>query len=163
MAAIERSFIMQEAPEEAQARFHELDPTLHRMGFKLGAEEPGHLAYVARFVGRHVWWIIYGLLLWALALWWLWRRVMKHRIAVDFDQEESGTKVTLYGRTGGGIRKSIDLLGREGHWPENMTDRDWVPTIPDDPLCKWDEMGAEAPEEMDRITRRALKKAGRLP
>lgn len=96
------------------------------------------------------------------AAFWAWRKIMKHRIEISFAPDASGTKVTLTGRAGGGIPRMIDNLGREGHWPENMADRDWVPITPDDGLTEWDEQVAN-PQEMDRIARRALKKAGRIP
>lgn len=160
MATIERSFSMQEAPEEAQARFvNELGPALHRMGFLLQAEEPGHLDFRVRFMGG---WLFLNI--WT-AMFWLSRKVLGHHIEVDFDPDDSGTKVTLYGRTGGDIRGDINVLGRRGHWPLNMDDPRWVPTTAEDHYSEWDEADeAETlPEEMDRITRRALKKAGRLP
>jgi hypothetical protein len=164
MPTIERGFSMQEAPEQAQARLHELDATLHRLGFKPRAEEPGRQAWTARLMWKSPVLFLTPLYVWVAATFWVWRKAMKHRIGIAFAPDESGTKVTLTGRAGGGIPAMIDNLGRERHWPENMTDRDWVPTIPEDRYSEWDEADeAEAPEEMDRITRRALKKAGRLP
>lgn len=158
MAAIERTFTMQEAPEQAQARFRdELGPALHRIGFRLHVEEPEHLKFTVRYMGG---WLFLGIL---TGMFWLSRKVRNHHIEVDFDPDGTGTRVTLYGRAQRPIRDSANVLGRRGHWPENMDDPDWGPTTPDDPLCEWDAMDAEAPEEVDRITRRALKKAGRLP
>jgi hypothetical protein len=158
MATFEQTFTMQEAPEEAQARFViELGPALHRMGFLLQAEEPGHLDFRVRYMGG-----LLFLSIWT-AMFWLSRKALGHHIEVDFDPDDSGTKVTLSGRTGGDVRGDINVLGRRGHWPENMDDPDWMPTVPADPLREWDEMDTEAPEELGRITRRALKKAGRLP
>jgi hypothetical protein len=147
----------------AQVRLHELDATLYRVGFKPRAEGPGHQAWTARLMwkGPILFLIPFYLLFWA-GLFWAWRKLMRHRVAVDFTPDASGTAVTLTGRAGGGIPAMIDALGREGRWPENMADRDWVPTVPDDRLADWDDEEAD-PEEMDRITRRALKKAGRLP
>ena len=162
MARFERTFRLQEGPESAQARLHELDATLRRLGFKPRAEEPRRQAWTARLMWKSPVLFLTPLYWWIAALFWLWRKVMKHRINVDFAPDASGTKVTLTGRAGGGIPTMIDNLGRERHWPENMADRDWVPTTPDDRLADWDSEEAN-PEEMDRITRRALKKAGRLP
>jgi hypothetical protein len=152
---------MQEGPVRAQERFHELDATLYRVGFKPRAEQPGSQAWTARLMWKSPILLLSFIFVWVAALFWIWRKVMKHRIEVTFEPDASGTKVTLTGRAGGSICSTIDKLGREGHWPENMEDRDWVPTTPADPYAEWEDEAD--PQEMDRITRRALKKAGRLP
>jgi hypothetical protein len=162
MARFERTFRMQEGPKQAQVRLHELDATLHRIGFKPLVEEPGHIAWTARFYALTPILLLSALLLWAAIIFWVWRKMMKHRVEIDFAPDASGTKVTLTGRAGGGIPGMMNNLGCEGHWPENMVDRAWVPTPPDDRLAAWDDEAVD-PQEMDRITRRALKKAGRLP
>jgi hypothetical protein len=158
VASFERSFRMSEDPKAAQARFSsEIGPALHRMGFRLDVEQPGHLAFGARYMGGFLF------LGWVTGAFWLWRKLMRHRVEVEFNADASGTMVELYGRTGGGMRDLINLLGRHGHWPETLDDRDWIPALPDDRLREWNSADELDPQQMDRITRRALKKAGRLP
>ena len=149
---------MSDAPEEAQARFRsEIGPALHRMGFRLEDEQTGHLVYGVRYMGGK---LFFG---WVTVSLWLLRKLIRHRVEVDFDPNASGAKIELYGRTSRGVRDLINLLGRRGHWPENIDDPDWVPELPEDRLSEWDEADEVDPDNMDRITRRALKKAGRLP
>jgi hypothetical protein len=155
MARFERTFTMCEQPDQAQTRFRdELGPALNRVGFRLDRDEPGHLVFPPRYMG--------GVLFlgWVTGIYWLWRKSMNHRLEADFDPAPGGTTVTVYGRTGGGLCDPISRLGRRGHWPENMDDPDWLPSVAEYDLAQWD---IEDPREMDRITRRALKKAGRLP
>jgi hypothetical protein len=103
VSLIERSFYMEEAPEAAQARFiKEIGPPLRESGFGLRVEEPGHLAFRARYIG------------------------------------------------------GVLLLGI-------VTLADWLPASAEDRYGEWDQVEGEATQDMDRVTRRALKKAGRLP
>jgi hypothetical protein len=163
MATFERTFTMQEAPEQAQARFrNEIGPALHRMAFRLDKDQAGHLAFGVRYVGGRIFWLL-PWTLWFTSAFWLWRKAVNQCVEVDFSPDTSGTKVELYGRTGADIRDLIYVLGRRGHWPENAEDPDWLPESSEDRFSEWNEAGEVDPREMDRITRRALKKARRLP
>jgi len=109
---------MEEPPAEAQScLLEELGPS-HRLGFKLRDDESRHLQFTARFLGPRI--IILSSVGFPWLFFWLWRKAVNHRVEADFDQDGAGTLVTLYGRTGGGIRDMIDSLGRRGHWPANM-------------------------------------------
>jgi len=94
---------MQEGPVRAQERFHELDATLYRVGFKPRAEQPGSQAWTARLMWKSPILLLSFIFVWVAALFWIWRKVMKHRIEVTFEPDASGTKVTLTGRAGGSI------------------------------------------------------------
>jgi hypothetical protein len=118
VARIDRTFSMQMAPEQAQALFaSDIAPELHRAGgFVRYKEEPGYLAFSdgivdpMAFAGRDG--FDYSML----------RRLLAHRIKVDFVQEVAGTRVTVRGSAALEIRDAINRLGQAGHWPSNRDD-----------------------------------------
>jgi hypothetical protein len=113
VARINRTFTMQETSEQAQARFaEEIGSVLHRAGgFRLYMRQPGHLAYSdgirdpLAFAGADG--VEYSLL----------RRMLAHRIKVDFRREGTRTKVTVEDRARGS-RAVMKMLGQPGQWPE---------------------------------------------
>jgi hypothetical protein len=150
---------MEAPPEEAQRRFRaEIGRSLRDMGFRLEDDEPGHLAYGTKYA-------MVGLV-WLGFLVALWRMLSGHRIEVDFTAAERGCEVEIYGRSGRSVNDSVNLLGRNGHWPTNPDDPAWVlagiEQSSDDPYSQWDEVDDVDLQDLDRITRRALKKSGRL-
>jgi hypothetical protein len=168
MARIERSFQMAEPPGEAQDRFHaELGPSLHRFGFRLRLDEPEHLVFRPRYMGLKVWLLGPTVLGLFMVIWWGFRLMMGQRVEVEFSERATGSAIEIYGRASRGIADLIDMLGRKGHWPANREDPEWLP-VPEELVNEqdsaWDDADLEGidPSQLDRITRRALKKAGRL-
>lgn len=149
MATLANSFQMPEQPDEAQARFQgELGPVLHRMGFRLRDVQPGRLEFVPRFISL---------------LQFLPRKARGETVAVDFLGEPTGTAVRVSGKATGGIKKLVSHLGEEAHWPANVDDKDWLIVARNDSFTEWDQVEDIDPTQLDPITRRALKRAGRLP
>jgi hypothetical protein len=103
---------MQEAPEQAQARFlSDIAPDLQRLGgFALYKQQPGRLAFSDGRVDSTA--IEEGTIHAPL------RRVFAHRIRVDFQAAGAGSRVTLRGGTTRDIRRAIGRLGEPGRWPE---------------------------------------------
>lgn len=161
MARLDRTFVMEESPTDAQARFRkEIGQALDTMGFKLVTDVPAHLAFQVRYMGGV---LFIGLI---TLMVWLWRKARGYNVEVDFTQNESGTRVEIYGKTPGDVAALINVLGRQGHWPSNPQDPAWVaegvPESPSDELSSWDDTDID-PSQLDRVTRRALRKAGKLP
>jgi len=154
MPRLDRSFAMEETPTEAQARFRdEVGQALHAMGFRLDVDTPGHLEFHVRYQ-RGVLWT--GLV----------PKASRHNVAADFTDDDQGTKVDISGTAPGDLAALINVLGRQGHWPSNRGDPGWVaegmPESPQDDLASWDDTEID-PSQLDPITRRALRKAGKLP
>lgn len=165
MASISRTFLMAEPAEEAQQRFKgELMPGLDELGFTLRDDASGHLVYGPRGAGGRVAAAsvlapVVGVLAAGSAAW---RSTKGHRLEVDFTATESGCKVEIYGVAGSRTVERINLLGRNGHWPATLNDPDWpAPFEVSDELIEWEGENID-PKSLDRITRRALKRAGRL-
>lgn len=159
MAQLGYSFVMQEPPAEAAARFgSELGVTLQRMGFKPAESSADHLVYVPRSGAG--WIPVLGL---GLLYVWVARRLLGHRIDVAFLADEERCRVEITGRAPRGVSDQLRLLGLSSHWPANRDDPIWLPEATDDPYADWDDASAEDLELSDRTTRRALRKAGRLP
>ena len=124
------------------------------MGFRVRREEPGALEFPARFLyiaGNYSWIIL------------LIRQIRGEVVGVHFSPASVGTTVEITGRAGRGIRRMISVLGDNDHWPANLDDDDWLPTPTDHSYDEWDDLDEVDPDQLDRITRRALKSAGRLP
>lgn len=158
MTVLDRSFAMTEPPADAQGRFErEIGGALHRMGFRLTDSDFGHLRFGVRYWGGAMW---FG---WLTVAFWLWRKLMGHAIEADFEADGPGTKVSVYGKAPGDIAALVNLLGRSEHWPANREDPDWLPALADAELetDEWDDPDIDH-NELDRVTRRALKKQGRL-
>lgn len=160
MASLDRSFVMDGSPHEAQERFRdEVGTALQTMGFRLVVDIPGHLEFDVRYMGGILWLgLISGIV-------WLWRKARGYMIEADFMRDDSRTKVEIYGKAAGDVAALINVLGRQGHWPSNPHDPTWVAEglaepAPDE-LASWDDEEIN-PAELDRTTRRALRKAGRL-
>lgn len=162
MTTVDRSFSMSGEPAAAQAAFRrELEPSLKRAGFRLDQERPGHLRYgVGYTLGERPFWLL--LTGWLTTVSWLARLALGRRIEVAFHETAGKTRVELFGRTGAGLAHAIGLLGRAGHWPNSADDPDWMIEADEDPLAEWDEMEHIDLSAEDRITRRALKRSGRL-
>ncbi len=118
MAEVDRTFVMQQAPERAQAMFvDEIAPELHRKAeLAMCKDEPGHVLFNDGIVdiadvpvgGRSNDVALYSAL----------REVSGHHLHVDFEPEGSGTKVRIHGHVEREIRDGIDRFGLPGHWPE---------------------------------------------
>ncbi len=159
---------MEAPPAEAQAQFRDqIGAAFDRMGFRLVEETPGQLTFAVRYLGGVRWFFFIPVVGWALFALWLWRKVSAQRIEVGLVPADSGTTVAVYGKAAGDVAGLVNLLGRQGHWPSNREDPDWIAegagAPGDDPYRAWDEVGDIDPTELDRTTRRALRKAGKLP
>ncbi len=135
MAHVDRSFRMEDPPEEAQRRFEEeIGWELHRdEGFALVREQPGSLRYSdgradelsdeesfelppspgpgyvhMEITPRNATEGAYvGL-----------RELVARKIKVELTPDGAGTLVHIHGHAEGRLRDAIELLGTPGHWPE---------------------------------------------
>jgi hypothetical protein len=123
MAKVDRSFHMDETPEQAQRRFEEeIGWELHKdEGFAAVRELPGEIDYSDGVVdeqsderafpaarGRGESAAAYGGL----------RELLARRIKVELTPDGAGTLVRIHGHAEGRLRDAIELLGTHGHWPE---------------------------------------------
>jgi hypothetical protein len=116
MAKVDHTFVMSEAPEQAQAMFvAEIVPELHRKAeLAMCDDEPGHVLFSDGIVdpvilrgGKDAG--LYSVL----------REISGHHLHVDFEPEGVGTKVRIHGRVERKVRDGIELFGQPGRWPEN--------------------------------------------
>jgi hypothetical protein len=167
MPPLSRTFEMPIAVGEAQERFtRELESAFLGYGFRLREVTDGHLVFTVG--GRRDPSLVAGFaaspLLMSVAGAGIrgGRSLAGRRIEVDFTPLQDGCRVEVYGRAGGRVRDAVLALGRNGHWPTNVDDPLWQPPLDTKPdLSEWDDEDID-PSELDRITRRALKKSGRL-
>jgi hypothetical protein len=117
MAKVDHTFLMQQAPEQAQSMFvDEIASELHRKaGLAMCKDEPGHVLFNDGIVepdglvgGRRSDPDLYSGLL----------EVTGHHLHVDFEPEGLGTKVRVHGHVERAVRDGIDLFGQPGRWPE---------------------------------------------
>jgi hypothetical protein len=167
MARIARTFTMDESAGEASARFStELSETFYDWGFRLEDESPEHLAFRPRFLDAEDVGVVLMIPLAITAA--LGRLLFDRQLEVDFTpNQDGGCTVEVYGRARRKIATAIELLGHKSHWPINPADPDWLldnepPVDRDDEIIEAWEGEDIHPEQLDRITRRALKHAGRL-
>jgi hypothetical protein len=123
VAKVDHTFLMSQAPEQAQAMFvDEIAPELHRKA-ELGMckDEPGHVLFNDGIVDPDNLPItrsndaeLYSAL----------REVSGHHLHVDFEPEGSGTKVRVHGHVERKLREALDLFGQPGRWPETSLVRD---------------------------------------
>lgn len=121
MAKIDHTFTMQATPEQAQAQFvTDIAPELHRKAqLALYKDEPGHLGFSDGIVDPNA--LNYGETGLDYALL---RKVSSHRLAVDFDAELTGTKVTISGRVDARSAEPWSCSGSPGTGPRPGAPRD---------------------------------------
>jgi len=132
MADLDHTFVMDEEPRQAQARFRaDVAGALERMGLGLEDEAPGCLVFVSRFGpgsprgSRALDFLLPSWAPSAKEIGFLRSKAKRERITVAFTAEGTGTKVHVEGKTTDKAAAGIDELGRSDRWPANRNDPDW--------------------------------------